>query len=33
MSTTGARKLAVEDTVEHLGHSRTRKDLADAYLG
>jgi hypothetical protein len=28
-----ARKQAVEDTVEHLGHSRTRKDLASAYLG
>jgi hypothetical protein len=27
-----ARKLAVEDTIEHLGHSRTRKDLASAYL-
>jgi site-specific recombinase XerD len=28
-----ARKLAVEDTVEHLGHSRNRADLARAYLG
>ncbi|HVR83171.1 MAG TPA: hypothetical protein VMU54_02595, partial [Planctomycetota bacterium] len=27
-----ARELAVQDTVEHLGHSRTRKDLATAYL-
>jgi hypothetical protein len=27
-----ARELAVQDTVEHLGHSRTRKDLANAYL-
>jgi hypothetical protein len=27
-----ARELAVQDTVEHLGHSRTRKDLAKAYL-
>ena len=31
-TTRDARKLAVEDTVEHLGHSRTRKDLAGAYL-
>ena len=28
-----ARAQAVEDTVEHLGHSRTRQDLAGAYLG
>jgi hypothetical protein len=28
-----ARVRAVEDTVEHLGHSRTRRDLAGAYLG
>jgi hypothetical protein len=28
-----ARQLAVQDTVEHLGHSRNRKDLALAYLG
>jgi len=27
-----ARRIAVEDTVEHLGHSRTRRDLAAAYL-
>lgn len=32
-TTQEARKLAVEDTVEHLGHSRTRKDLGCAYLG
>ncbi len=32
-TTRNARKRAVEDTVEHLGHSRTRKDLAAAYLG
>lgn len=32
MTTGSARKQAVEDTVEHLGHSRTRKDLASAYL-
>jgi hypothetical protein len=28
-----ARERAVADTVEHLGHSRTRRDLASAYLG
>ncbi|HEX7899266.1 MAG TPA: site-specific integrase [Planctomycetota bacterium] len=33
MTTGKARKQAVEDTVEHLGHSRNRKDLAAAYLG
>jgi len=27
-----ARRLAVEDTVERLGHSRNRKDVAMAYL-
>jgi hypothetical protein len=32
-TTQNARKLAVEETVEHLGHSRNRKDLAAAYLG
>jgi hypothetical protein len=32
-STRKARQLAVQDTVEHLGHSRNRKDLALAYLG
>ncbi len=32
VTTRNARRLAVEDTVEHLGHSRTRKDLAGAYL-
>ncbi len=31
-TTRDARKKAVEDTVEHLGHSRNRKDLAKAYL-
>ena len=31
-TTKEARQLAVQDTVEHLGHSRHRKDLADAYL-
>ncbi len=31
-TTRDARKRAVEDTVEHLGHSRTRKDLAMTYL-
>jgi len=31
-TTKKARQLAVQDTVEHLGHSRTRKDLAAAYL-
>jgi hypothetical protein len=31
-TTEQARKLAVEDTVQHLGHSRHRKDLAVAYL-
>ena len=28
-----ARQLAIQDTVEHLGHSRNRRDLAAAYLG
>ena len=28
-----ARQRARQDTVEHLGHSRHRKDLAVAYLG
>lgn len=32
-TTQDARAQAVEDTVEHLGHSRTRKDLRDSYLG
>lgn len=32
-TTKKARQLAVQDTVEHLGHSRNRKDLALAYLG
>jgi hypothetical protein len=31
-TTKKARQLAVQDTVEHLGHSRNRKDLAAAYL-
>jgi hypothetical protein len=31
-TTKEAKKLAVQDTVEHLGHSRHRKDLAAAYL-
>jgi hypothetical protein len=31
-TTKEARKLAIEETVEHLGHSRSRKDLALAYL-
>ncbi len=31
-TTKKARQLAVQDTVEHLGHSRNRKDLARAYL-
>ncbi len=31
-TTKEARQLAVQDTVEHLGHSRCRKDLARAYL-
>ncbi len=31
-TTKRARQLAVQDTVEHLGHSRNRKDLAAAYL-
>jgi hypothetical protein len=31
-TTQKARQLAVQDTVEHLGHSRNRKDLAAAYL-
>ncbi len=31
-TTKKARRLAVQDTVEHLGHGRTRKDLALAYL-
>jgi len=30
--TKDARRLAVEETVEHLGHSRNRKDQAAAYL-
>lgn len=33
LSPHAARNMAVEDTVEHLGHSRTRRDLATAYLG
>ena len=32
-TTKKARQLAVEETVEHLGHSRNRRDLAAAYLG
>ena len=32
-TTKKARQLAVQDTVEHLGHSRNRRDLAAAYLG
>ena len=32
-TTKKAHQLAVEETVEHLGHSRNRKDLARAYLG
>jgi hypothetical protein len=32
MTTKKARQLSVEDTVEHLGHSRNRRDLAAAYL-
>jgi hypothetical protein len=32
-TTRNARKFALQDAVEHLGHSRTRKDLAAAYLG
>jgi site-specific recombinase XerC len=31
-TTRKASELAVEDTVEHLGHSRNRRDLARAYL-
>jgi hypothetical protein len=31
-TTKEARQLAIKDTVEHLGHSRNRKDLAKAYL-
>jgi len=31
-TTKDARKLAIQDTVEHLGHSRNRNDLAVAYL-
>ena len=31
-NTKDARRLAVEETVEHLGHSRNRKDQAAAYL-
>jgi hypothetical protein len=31
-TTRKARNLAVQDTIEHLGHSRNRKDLARAYL-
>src|SRR6185503_9551339 len=30
--TRDARRLAVEETVEHLGHSRNRRDQAAAYL-
>jgi len=30
--TKDARRLAAEDTVEHLGHSRNRRDQAAAYL-
>jgi hypothetical protein len=33
LTTKQARRSAIEDVVEHLGHSRTRKDLGDAYLG
>jgi hypothetical protein len=32
-TTKDARELAVEETVEHLGHSRNRTDVAAAYLG
>jgi hypothetical protein len=32
-TTKKARQLAIEETVEHLGHSRHRRDLAAAYLG
>jgi len=31
-TTQNASRLAVQDTVEHLGHSRHREDLAKAYL-
>ena len=31
-STRKARQIAVRGAVEHLGHSRNRKDLAKAYL-
>ena len=31
-TTKEASKIAIQDTVEHLGHSRHRKDLAVAYL-
>jgi len=31
-TTRKAAEMAVQDTVEHLGHSRNRKDLAKAYL-
>jgi hypothetical protein len=31
-TTKNASELAIQDAVEHLGHSRTRKDLAAAYL-
>jgi hypothetical protein len=31
-TTQKARQIAIQDTVEHLGHSRNRKDLAAAYL-
>ena len=31
-TTKRASEMAVEDAVEHLGHSRNRKDLAQAYL-
>jgi hypothetical protein len=32
-TTQNARKLAAEEIVEHLGHSRNRKDLARPYSG
>ena len=32
-TTRDARRKAVEDTVEHPGHSRAREDPASAYLG
>jgi hypothetical protein len=31
-TTKDARRRAVEETVEHLGHSRNRRDQAAAYL-